>query len=173
MEMAGITDPSPVYSREEVGQTRCGTEATHTSQERLGDRKEPMPQPATVLVVDDELGPRESLRLTLQPPYRVLLAKEGGQALSLVEQEAVDVVLLDLRLPGISGLQVLEQLKERHPALAVIVVSGSDPSGLVPAKRSQLIFEYIPKPFQVAQVRETVKRAVAGRAQERSQPSPI
>jgi DNA-binding NtrC family response regulator len=124
-----------------------------------------MPQPATVLVVDDELGPRESLRLTLHPPYRVLLAAEGQQALSLVEQEAVDVVLLDLRLPGLSGLQVLEQLKARHPALAVIVVSGSDPAGLVPAERSKLVFEYIPKPFQVAQVRETVKRAAACHAQ--------
>ena len=124
-----------------------------------------MPQPATVLVIDDELGPRESLRLTLQPPYRVLLATEGQQALSLVEQEAVDEVLLDLRLPGLSGLQVLEQLKARHPALAVSVVSGSDPYGLVPAERGDLIFEYIPKPFQVAQVRETVKRAVTCRAQ--------
>ena len=124
-----------------------------------------MPQPATVLVVDDELGPRESLRLTLHPPYRVLLATAGEQALSVVEQEAVDVVLLDLRLPGLSGLQVLEQLKARHPALAVIVVSGSDPSGLVPAERRMLIFEYIAKPFQVAQVREMVKRAVACRVQ--------
>lgn len=126
-----------------------------------------MPHPATVLVVDDELGPRESLRLTLQPPYRVLLATEGQQALSVVEQEVVDVVLLDLRLPGLSGPQLLARLKARQPALAVIVVSGSDPAGLVPAERSHLIFAYIPKPFQVAQVRETVKRAVAGRAQER------
>jgi two-component system response regulator PilR (NtrC family) len=122
-----------------------------------------MPQPATVLVVDDELGPRESLRMTLHPPYRVLLATEGEQALSLVEQEPVDVVLLDLRLPGLSSLQVLEQLKARHPALAVIVVSGSDPYGLVPAERRMLIFEYIAKPFSVVHVRETVKRAVARR----------
>jgi len=124
-----------------------------------------MPQPATVLVVDDELGPRESLRMTLHPPYRVLLATAGEQALCLVEQEPVDVVLLDLRLPGLSGLQVLEQLKARNPALAVIVVSGADPFGLVPAERRELIFEYIAKPFQVAHVRETVKRAVAHRAQ--------
>src|SRR5438270_12583786 len=122
-----------------------------------------MPQPATVLVVDDELGPRESLRLTLQPPYRVLLATEGQQALALVEQEAVDVVLLDLRLPGLSGLQILEQLKARQPTLAVIVISGSDPSGLIPAERGTLIFAYIAKPFQVAHVRQTVNRAAAHR----------
>jgi len=124
-----------------------------------------MPQPATILVVDDERGPRESLRLTLHPPYRVLLAAEGQPALSLGEQEAVDVVLLDLRLPGLSGLQVLEQLKAHQPALAVIVVRGSDPYGLVPAERRDLIFAYIPKPFSVAQVRETVNRAVAFRTQ--------
>jgi DNA-binding NtrC family response regulator len=128
-------------------------------------RKEPMSQPATVLVVDDELGPRESLRVILQHDYHVLVATDGEPALHLAAHEPVDVVLLDLRLAGRSGLQVLEKMKALHPALAVIVVSGSDPYGLVPTERRVLLFEYIAKPFQVAHLRETVKRAVARRAQ--------
>ncbi len=62
-----------------------------------------MPQQSTVLVVEDELGPRESLRAILQPDHRVLMAMEGEQTIRLAEQEPVDVVLLDLRLPGLFG----------------------------------------------------------------------
>lgn len=124
-----------------------------------------MPQPSTVLVVDDQLGPGESLRMILQRDYRVLVATEGEQALRLAEQEPVDVVLLDLRLPGLSGLQVLEKIKALNPIITVIIVTGSELEGMVPAELRVLIFEYIAKPFQVAHVRETVKRAVARRAQ--------
>jgi DNA-binding NtrC family response regulator len=123
-----------------------------------------MPQPATVLVVDDQLGPRESLRVILQRDYHVLVATDGEQAVRLAAREPVDVVLLDLRLPGFSGLQVLEQLKARNPTIVVIIITGSELEGMVPAELRMLIFECIVKPFQVAHVRETVKRAVAHRA---------
>jgi CheY-like chemotaxis protein len=58
----------------------------------------------TVLVVDDEVGSRESLRAIVKPDYQVLIATEGEQALHLVAQRPVDVVLLDLRMPGLSGM---------------------------------------------------------------------
>ena len=77
----------------------------------------------------------------------------------------MDVVLLDLRLPGLSGLQVLEKLKALNPAIEVIVVTGSDPYGMMPAELRLLIFEYILKPFDVSHLRETVKRAVTQRSQ--------
>ena len=83
-----------------------------------------MPPQPTVLVVEDLLGPRESLRAILQPDYHVLMTEEGEHALHLVEHEPVDVVLLDLRLPGLSGLQVMEKLKALSPSLAVIVVTS-------------------------------------------------
>jgi len=122
-----------------------------------------MPAQPTVLVVDDELGPRESLRAILQPDYRVLTAMEGRQALYLVAHESVDIVLLDLRLPGLSGLQVLEKIKAFNPAIEVIVVSGSDPYGADLEALRLHAFDYIPKPFHVSSLRETIKRAVAHR----------
>jgi DNA-binding NtrC family response regulator len=123
------------------------------------------PEQLIVLVVDDELGPRESLRAILQSHYRVLVAMDGEQAVRIVEQEPVDIVLLDLRMPGLSGRQVMEKIKAINPALAVIVVTGSDPYGLVPTESRLLVFDYIVKPFHIAHVRETVKRAVAHRSQ--------
>jgi DNA-binding NtrC family response regulator len=84
-----------------------------------------MPEHPTVLIVDDELGPRESLRMILFRDYHTLLAVDGLQALHFAKEEAVDVVLLDLHLPGLSGLHVLEELQVLKPTLAVIIVTGS------------------------------------------------
>ncbi len=59
------------------------------------------PDRATVLVVDDERGPRESLRMILQPNYEVLVARDGSEALQLLRSQPVDLVTLDLKMPGI------------------------------------------------------------------------
>ena len=120
-----------------------------------------MPQQPTVLVVEDLLGPRESLRVILHSDYHVLMAMEGEQAIHFVEHEPVDVVLLDLRLPGLSGLHVLEQLKAIRPSLAVIVVTSYASSETEREMVRLRAFAYILKPFNVSHVRETVKRAVA------------
>ncbi len=123
-----------------------------------------MPQQPTVLVVEDELGPRESLRAVLQADYQVLLASEGEQALQIIEHAPVDVVLLDLRLPGLSGWQVVNKLKALHPSLQVIVVTSYDPDERVNQELRSHLFAYIVKPFNVSHLRETVKRAVAHRS---------
>lgn len=124
-----------------------------------------MPLQPTVLVVEDQLGPRESLRAILQSDYRILLAEEGEQALHFVTHEPVDVVLLDLRLPGLSGIQVMEKIKALRPSIEVIVVTSYASAETELAVQRLRAFEYIPKPFNVSYLRETVKRAVAHRSQ--------
>ena len=119
----------------------------------------------TVLVIDDELGPREALRIILQAGYRVLLVAEGEQAVRLVEQEPVDVVLLDLHMPGLSGMRLLEKIKAINPAIVVIVVTAYASEDAVLEGARLCVFEYIFKPFPVAHVRETVGRAVAQQSQ--------
>lgn len=126
-----------------------------------------MPQQLTVLVVDDQLGPRESLRAILKPDYRVLVAMEGEQAVCIVEQEPVDVVLLDLRMPGLSGMQVMAKIKALDSSIEVIIVTGYASDETVREGLCLRAFDYIPKPFNVSYLRETVKRAVAQRSQQR------
>jgi len=123
-----------------------------------------MPEQPIVLIVEDELGSRESLRAVLTSHYRVLVAMEGEQAIRIVEQEPVDIVLLDLRLPGLSGMQVLEKIKAINPSIAVIVVTAyaSDETLREGARRQ--VFAYITKPFLVSHLRETVKQAIAQRS---------
>ena len=77
-----------------------------------------------VLVVDDQVGSQESLRAILHPEYQVLIAADGEQALQVLAQQPVDVVLLDLRMPGLPGVQVLEKMRALEPSLPVIIVTA-------------------------------------------------
>src|SRR5580704_16234766 len=83
------------------------------------------PSNASILVIDDEAGIRESLEvlLTLEG-YQVRMAADGEQGLRILELENFDLVLLDLALPGQSGLELLPQIKERQPELPVIMITA-------------------------------------------------
>src|SRR5580658_7648659 len=80
---------------------------------------------ASILVIDDEAAIRESLEvlLTLEG-YAVRMANDGEQGLRVLELENFDLVLLDLALPGQSGLELLPQIKERQPELPVIMITA-------------------------------------------------
>ena len=122
-----------------------------------------MSEQSTVLVVDDEVGPRESLRAVLKPDYQVLVATEGEQAIRVVEQEPVDVVLLDLRMPGLSGIRVMEKIKAIDPSIEVILVTGYASYETVLEALRLHAFDYVSKPFNVPHLREMVKRAATHR----------
>ena len=80
---------------------------------------------ASILVIDDEAAIRESLEvlLTLEG-YAVTLAADGEEGLKILDQDSFDLLLLDLALPGQSGLELLPQIKERHPELPVIMITA-------------------------------------------------
>src|SRR5689334_12470078 len=78
-----------------------------------------------VLVVDDETGVRESLRLVLRDKYDVSVAESGDEALRRAAGENFDAVLLDLVMPGIDGLTVLERIKGQKPELPVVIVTAT------------------------------------------------
>src|ERR1035438_432758 len=80
---------------------------------------------ASILIIDDEAGIRESLEvlLTLEG-YSVRTANDGEQGLRILELENFDLVLLDLALPGQSGLELLPQIKDRQPELPVIMITA-------------------------------------------------
>ena len=78
----------------------------------------------TVLIVDDERGPRESLRMILKPSFDVHCASGGEEALKLIREQRVDLVTLDLNMPGVKGLEVLRALRSESPTTEVIIVTG-------------------------------------------------
>src|SRR6266436_4944895 len=94
-----------------------------------------MPKPK-ILVIDDDAGVRESLRMTLEyDGYDVAGAATGQEGLNLVEREAPDLVLLDVKMPGMDGIDVLTRLHSMHELLPVVMISAhGTPSSAVDAK---------------------------------------
>ena len=78
-----------------------------------------------VLVVDDEVGPRESLKMILKPFYNVYTAENGTDALALMKANKIDLVTLDLKMPGLHGTEVLQAIKRDHQGTEVVIVTAA------------------------------------------------
>jgi FixJ family two-component response regulator len=126
--------------------------------------------PSAVLVVDDEPGVRESLRFLLNPGYRVLTVSSGEEALETLRAEAVEVVLLDLTMPGIGGVETLAKIREIDEAVEVVIITGYfSYQSAVEALRLRA-FDYITKPLDSVRVQSVVRRAEASRKYRREAP---
>src|SRR6478609_938465 len=79
------------------------------------------PAKRTLLIVDDEEGPRQSLRVVFKDVYNLLLANDGARAIELARQNKVDVAITDIRMAGMSGVELLENLKAVDPGIEVIM----------------------------------------------------
>jgi two-component system response regulator PilR (NtrC family) len=114
-----------------------------------------------ILVVDDEEILQDVLGLLLRKEgFRPLLARSGEEALMVLDRETVDLVLLDLMLPGMSGLEVLRQIRQRDPEQVVVVITAfSSIEGAIEAMREGA-FHYIPKPFKNEEVLLTVRKGL-------------
>ena len=126
---------------------------------------------STILIVDDEAGVRESLRFRLDPHFRGHAVPSGEAALQVLLRETVDVILLDLTMPGIGGVETLTRIREVDEAVEVVIVTGfGSYQSAVDALRLRA-FDYITKPLDSARVLATVRRAEESR-QQRSESSP-
>jgi len=123
-----------------------------------------MTQKRSILVVDDELGPRESLRMILKSSYDVHTASTGQEAIQFINQEKVDLVTLDLKMPGISGLDTLRAIKKLKNDIDVIVITGyATPANALEAIRHGAR-DFIAKPFNVHAIIESVNRSFERRS---------
>ncbi len=103
-----------------------------------------------ILIVEDETSLRESLRDWLADGgYSVEAAEDGGEALRMVDEQDFGVVLLDLRLPDIDGIQVLREAKKRRPELKVVIITAYPSVNTAVAAMKEGAIEYLPKPFNL------------------------
>ncbi len=100
-----------------------------------------------ILVIDDEMGPRESLRMLLKPNYQVHTADCVEAGLKLLKEKQPDTIVMDIRMPGMSGIEGLRQIREIDPNLSVIMLTGF--GALDTAKEALRLGanDYISKPF--------------------------
>lgn len=118
---------------------------------------------ANILVVDDEMGPRESLKMILNPHYNVLTADRGTQALEMLKKVPVDLVTLDLKMPGFSGINVLEKVKQHDPDIEAIIITGYGSLDTAIEGLRLGAFDYISKPFDVNHILSLVRRGLERR----------
>jgi DNA-binding NtrC family response regulator len=120
-----------------------------------------------VLVVDDDLGVRESFRLILEDHFDLIDAPDGPSALEVVRTSAIDLVLLDIRLPGMDGIEVLERIKALDEGIAVILVTAVKTVRTAVAAMKLGAFDYLTKPFEEDELLSLSRRALERRALER------
>jgi DNA-binding response OmpR family regulator len=125
-----------------------------------------MSQPANLLIVDDE----SSIRLTLgallkREGYDVSSAENGPEAVALLERQLFDLLLVDLKMPGMDGMQVVAAARERQPNIAIIVLTGHGSLDTAVEGLHQGVFDYLLKTTEPAQVIERVKAGLAQRSQ--------
>jgi signal transduction histidine kinase len=113
-----------------------------------------------VLVIDDEMGPRESLRMLLKPSYQVHTADSVERGLQLLTEKKPDAIVMDIRMPGMTGIEGLRRIRQIDPHLSVIMLTGF--GALETAKEALRLGanDYISKPFDAREMREVINRNV-------------
>lgn len=114
----------------------------------------------TVLVVDDEVRSQESLRRTLEEDFQVFTASGAAEARAVMEQEAIQVVLTDQRMPDVSGVAFLKEVRRDWPDAVRIIISGyTDSEDIIAGINEAGIYQYLLKPWHPEQLLLTLKRA--------------
>src|SRR4051812_46713309 len=120
----------------------------------------------TLLIVDDEEGPRQSLRVIFKDDYELLLANDGPSAIELAKNNKVDVALLDIRMSGMSGIEVLERLKFVDPTIEVVMMTAFETTDTIRQALRLRACDYINKPFDISTMRAAVANAMHRRTLE-------
>jgi DNA-binding NtrC family response regulator len=115
-----------------------------------------------ILIVDDELGTRESLRTIFKKDYEVHTASSGEEALEAVREDNLDLVLLDILMPRMDGIEVLQRIKEVNSCHVIMLTAMRNVKTAVNAMKMGA-FDYIVKPFNVDEIKMVVEKALSTR----------
>lgn len=122
-----------------------------------------MASQGNILIIEDEPGPALALKMILKPYYQVYSAERGEAALEILKTTPIDVVSLDLRMPGLSGMPLLAKIKAQDPDIEVIIITGYGSLETAVESIDLKVFSYVAKPFDVLEILETTKRALQKR----------
>lgn len=119
-----------------------------------------MEERANVLVVDDDLGPRESMRMILKPLHNVFTAEDGDAALRVLQEKTIDLVTLDLKMPGMQGVDVLKEIKKLDSGIEVIIVTGYGTLKTATEAMKYGVNSYITKPYNLNEITSLIDKAI-------------
>ena len=121
------------------------------------------PKPA-LLIVDDEDGPRQALRVIFNGDYHVFMASDGVAAIELAQTRPIDVAVLDIRMSGMSGIEVLERLRFVDPTIGVVMMTAYETTETLRQAMRLRASDYITKPFDIGAMKAAVARALERRS---------
>jgi two-component system, sensor histidine kinase and response regulator len=122
------------------------------------------PQKRTLLIVDDEEGPRQSLRVVFKDEYNLLMANDGARAIELARQNKIDVCITDIRMAGMSGVELLEHLKAVDSGIEVIMLTAYETVDTLRLALRLGACDYLNKPFDIPTMRKAVANAMERRS---------
>jgi signal transduction histidine kinase len=114
----------------------------------------------TLLIVDDGEGARQALRVIFKDDYHILMAQDGASAVRLAQDNKVDAAVLDIRMAGMSGIEVLERLKFVDPDIEVVMMTAFETTDTMRQALRLRACDYINKPFDVSTMRAAVENAM-------------
>ncbi|MCF6283874.1 MAG: sigma-54 dependent transcriptional regulator [Candidatus Hydrogenedentes bacterium] len=114
----------------------------------------------TILAIDDELSIRESYRMILSDNYHIFLAESGEEGLKILDEKHVDLILLDLTMPRMGGMEFLEAMEERGEFVPVLIVTGSNTVDIAVKAMKKGAREFVIKPFDVDDLLLLVERTL-------------
>ncbi len=128
---------------------------------------------AKILVVDDELSMRQFLEILLKKEgHEVVCMEEGGQALARFREESFDLVISDIRMPKMDGLELLKKIKEHRPQAAIIMITAyASPEDAIAAMKSGA-YDYLTKPFKLKEIKNVIRNALAKAGERPEQATP-
>lgn len=113
-----------------------------------------------ILVVDDEADTRDGCeRILSRLGYQVITAASGEAGMEIVKRDPVSIVLLDLKMPGVDGMEILQEIREFNAGILVIVITGYATVELAIEAMKLGAYDFIPKPFEPDQLRIVIRRA--------------
>lgn len=124
---------------------------------------QPTTEKPTLLIVDDEAGPRESLRIVFKDRYNCAIATCGRDGIEYAKTHRVDAAILDIKMPDITGVEVLRSLKEMDPNIECVMLTGYETVETARAAVRYGAADYLNKPFDVFAVRELLEKCMARR----------
>lgn len=118
---------------------------------------------ADILIVEDEKNVRETLDISLKGDYNLYLASDGKKALDLISKRSIDLVLLDIRLPEINGMDLLKQIKDINKSIPVIMLTAVKTADSAVAAMKLGAYDYIVKPFDIKELMMLMEKALEKR----------
>ena len=130
-----------------------------------------MKKKKSILVVDDDIAHRTMLRILLEWEYEISEADSGWIAIEKVQKTPYDLVIMDVRMPEIGGMEALDKIKAINPEIPVVMMTAYLSNETVSKALEKGAYGYLTKPFDFENLRQTIKSAV--KISNTNQPSPV